>query len=170
MTTELHFEPVLEEFFAILEKNKEKDLEQIELLDKYFNLDDEILDQMFDELIEEKCDALYNFMTSPFRGDTGEFMIKNGIITNYIFSSRKIYWNVRKSETPPDNFKEEYKRCYLKIYQRRRSRWIDKPELEKRMILNKSGSYKYNSMIQFATKEKIVSYYLIMLNGGIIMK
>ena len=170
MTAELQFEPVMEEFFTILEKNKERDLEQIELLDKYFDLDDEMLHRMFDELIVEKCEALYNFMTTSYGIDTSEFMINNGVITNYLFSSKRICWDIKKRDTPPDNFKSEYKRCYLRMYERRRGKWINKIELEKRMILNKADSYKYNSMIKFATKEKIISYYDIMLNGGIVMK
>jgi hypothetical protein len=152
-----------------------------ELLDMYYELDDDTAKDLFYEMVEDDCEKLYVIATE------GTINQRLTGLSDYTIYRKKIElgrgngkWDIKKSKTAPDEFKQRCKTEYFNKWKHAQNAWLLMSDEDRKLEIGKKiGSYmcwddsrqdhdnyeaKYEKLRR-PTIERIERYYEISVRG-----
>lgn len=163
------------------ERSSEKSVK--ELLDMYYELDDDTAKDLFYEMVEDDCEKLYVIATE------GTINQRFTGLSDYTIFRKKIEigrgngrWDIKKSKTAPDEFKHRCKTEYFYMWKKDQKAWLLMSDEDRELEIGKKigeGSYmgwddseqyhnNYEALyekLRRPTIERIERYYEISVRG-----
>jgi len=131
---------------ATMEVKNSSDKSVKELLDMYYDLDDDVAKDLIYEMVEDDCEKLYVIATEGTINQhltrLSDYTIFRGKITMNRYDGSGGEWDIKKSKTAPEYFKQCCRNAYFGRWEWERSEWVVLSDEDRNLEIGKKiGRY-----------------------------